>query len=145
MSTVEYDREVPFYNELEKLPTKTIASGKEQRVSASEDIITYSKSDNWKQLPRYDLMLNENVDYATIFGKIFASEDNDNAVMIPQVLPNVCEGDTKRTHQRDKIFVRNFISLCIWKNMNGDGSPMVKKILLIITNPQIMLGTFKDI
>ena len=97
MSTLEYDREVPFYNELDKLPTKTIASGKEQRVSASEDIITYSESDDWKELPRYDLMLNENVDYATIFGKIFASEDNDNAVMISQVLPDVSEGDTTRT------------------------------------------------
>ena len=82
MLTVEYEREVPFYNELEKLPTKTIASVKEQRVS--EDIITYSESDDWKELPKYDLMLNENVGYATIFEKRFARDDDDNSVMMTQ-------------------------------------------------------------
>ena len=122
---LEYDKDVPFYNELEKLTTNT--SAKEQRVSVAEKKFTYTESDDWIELPRYDLMLNENVDYATIFDKLFASDDNDNAVMIPDVLPNVSQGDTTRTHRRNKIFVRNFIGLCIWKNMNGDGSPMVKK------------------
>ena len=122
---LEYDKEVPFYNELEKLTTNTNTSAKEQRVSVAEKKLIYAESDDWKELPRYDLMLNENVDYATIFDKLFASDDNDNAIMIPDVLPNVSQGDTTLTHRRNKIFVRNFIGLCIWKNMNGDGSPMV--------------------
>ena len=72
-------------------------------------------------------MLNENVDYGTIFERLFACGDDDYAVQIPQVLPNVAHGDTTHTNRRNKIFVRNFIGLCIWKNINGDGSPMVKK------------------
>ena len=125
MSVVQYETEVPFYNELETEPTTSTKVTNEPNVPSYEEEYTYAESDDWKRLSKYDLMSNKTVDYATIFEKLFASDDN--GVMIPQVLPNVSQGDATRTCRRNKIFLRNFIGLCIWKNMNGDGSPMVKK------------------
>ena len=121
----EYDKEVPFYNELEKITGTTNENVPQKTIG--EDLTTYTESDDWKHLAKYDLMRNEIVDYRTIFERLFASCDDHGAVQIPEVLPNVADSDTSRTKQRNKIFVRNFIGLCIWKNINGDGSPMVKK------------------
>ena len=125
MSNLEYDKEVPFYNELEKITVTMNENVSEKQLS--ENSTTYAESDEWKQLAKYDLMRNEIVNYGTIFERLFASCDEYGAVQIPDVLPNVADGDTSRTSRRNKIFVRNFIGLFIWKNMNGDGSPMVKK------------------
>ena len=51
-------------------------------------------------------MQNEIVDYRTIFERLFAGCEDDYAVQIPEVLPNVADGDTSRTNWRNKIFVK---------------------------------------
>ena len=50
MSTLEYDGEVPFYNELEKI-TGTAHENVPQK-QFGEELTTYAESDDWKQLPK---------------------------------------------------------------------------------------------
>ena len=64
MSVLEYDKEVPFYNELKTVATTLTTSKNEQNVTVAEEQYTYAESDDWKLLNKYDLMLNKNVDYA---------------------------------------------------------------------------------
>ena len=46
MSMLEYDKEVPLYNELEKLTATTNTSAKEQMITVAEDNINYAESDD---------------------------------------------------------------------------------------------------
>ena len=86
-------------------------------------------------------MLNENVDYGIFFERLFANGDDDYAIQIPRVPRR------HYTHTSEKQdFCKKFhLPLYLEKNMDGDGSPIVKNILLIMKNPQTMLGTFEDI
>ena len=61
MSKLEYDKEVPFYNELEKITGTTNDNVPQKTIG---DLTTYAESDDWKHLPKYDdIMQNEIVDY----------------------------------------------------------------------------------
>ena len=118
MSPLEYNKDGPFYNHLNNLPTN---NGLQLLITVSNRVC-----DNWKELTKYNLSQNTNIIYLVMFDKLFTENDNENAVMISQVLPNISDIDSTLINWRNKIFVRNFIGFCIWKNMNTDGSPMIK-------------------
>ena len=77
-----------------------------------------------------DIILRNQFNFEELIRKVTSEE-----YKIPNVLPNMVKGKKMRINYKNRIFIHNFVGICIWKFMNDNDSWVRPKDLNTTSHP----------